>query len=374
MTSTATSPDTLPRLRTRLAFVHSGLVFGIGVVLLTVVAVALYGGSNTIAGPGQTAAANNTSNLSTVLRVSALACLVLAGLSVTVGWMSAGRALRPLHAMTLSARRLSADDLATRLPTPPAYRELTELADTLDGLLLRLHESFTAQRQFVANASHELRTPLTVQRTLLQLALADPDATATTLRSACNDLLALGRQQEELIAALLALANGQRGVEHWTRFDLADLAAQLAVEHQAAAEQRGVRIHSALAPSTVMGDIPLATSLITNLIENAIRHNHRDGSVELTTSATGRLTISNTGPFVPPTEVARLTEPFQRLDATRTGHTDEHADGHGLGLAIVAAIARAHNAALTVQALPSGGLEISVDFVTPGAWLPGAAE
>ena len=335
------------RLRTRLALLHAGLTFACCVVVLALVDLPLFVGSHTNGGPA-------TTNLPELLRYSAVALAVLAAVSVALGWLIAGRALRPLHAITRSARTMSADTLDHRLRVPAAYREFAELADTLDGLRQRLHESFTAQRQFVANASHELRTPLTVQRTLLQLAIADPDATADTLRSACHELLDLGQQQERLIGALLALAGGHQGIDTWERFDLADLTRKAV----AAVDHRDVRIRARLSPATVTGDPRLAASLVTNLVDNAVRHNIPGGAVDIETTAAGRLTVSNTGPAIPPEELGRLFQPFQRLGTDRTDQTD----GHGLGLAIVASIAQAHGARLTAGARPGGGLHLTVDF------------
>jgi signal transduction histidine kinase len=253
---------------------------------------------------------------------------------------------------------MSANNLNNRLRVPAAYREFSELADTLDSLLRRLDESFTAQRQFVANASHELRTPLTVQRTLLQVTLADPDATADTLRSAYHELLALGQQQEHLIDALLTLAGSYQGIKYWQGFDLADLTRKAVLDRHTQAEERGIRVHTTLTPTAVSGDARLAASLVTNLVDNALRHNIPGGTVEIATTAPGRLTVSNTGTPIPPTEINRMFQPFQRLGTDRTDQTD----GHGLGLAIVAAIAHAHRAPLTAQARPDGGLQITVDF------------
>jgi len=339
---------TRPRLRTRLALLHTALAFAGGTVLLAVVALGAFsGGQNT----HQPAPAGN---LAEVLAYSAVALVVLGAASIALGWLIAGRALRPLRAITRSARSMSANTLDGRLRVPAAYEEFAELADSLDGLAYRLHESFIAQRQFVANASHELRTPLTVQRTLLQLALADPDATADTLRSACRELLDLGRQQEHLIDALLTLANGQQGIDQWQEFDLADLTGKVVLDHQ----HHDIRIHRALTPAIVIGDPALAASLVTNLVSNAVRHNLPGGTVEIATTAAGRLTVSNTGAPIPPADVDRLLQPFQRLGTDRTDQTE----GHGLGLAMVAAIAHAHRAPLAVHPRPDGGLHITVDF------------
>jgi signal transduction histidine kinase len=359
-----TRPPPRRRLRTRLALLHAGLAFACGVVLLAFADLPLFAGDHTAHKPaagqpaGPAASARTTSNLHDVLRYSAVALVVLAGASIALGWLIAGRALRPLRVITFSARTMSANNLDNRLRVPAAYREFTELADTLDGLLRRLHESFTAQRQFVANASHELRTPLTVQRTLLQVTLADPDTTADTLRSTCQELLAIGQQQEHLINALLTLASGYQGIDHWERFDLADLTRKVVLDHRTQAQRHGIRMHTALTPTTVTGDARLAASLVTNLVDNALRHNVPGGTVEIATTASGRLTVSNTGAAIRPTEINDIFQPFQRLGTDRTDQTG----GHGLGLAIVAAIANAHTAALTAHPQPAGGLQITVDF------------
>jgi signal transduction histidine kinase len=330
----------LPRLRTRLALLHTGLAFAGSVVVLGVVALGMFNGSHTASG--------STDNLTAVLRYAAVALVLLAAASIALGWFIAGRALRPLDTITRAARGMSAQDLETRLRVPPGYSEFTELAATLDDLLRRLHASFTAQRQFVANASHELRTPLTVQRTLLQLALADPNASADTLRSACEELLDLGRQQEQLIDALLTLATSYDGIDQRERFDLADLTSRIVLEHRAEAKARDVQLRTALTPSKITGDVPLTASLVTNLVANAIRHNVPGGTVDIAT-ADGRLTVSNTGRTIPPDEISRLAEPFQRAES----------QGHGLGLAIITAVARAHEAQLTIEPNPAGGLHVT---------------
>lgn len=328
----------LPRLRTRLALLHTALAFAGSIVVLGVVALGMFNGSHTSTG--------STSNLPAVLRYAAVAAVLLAVASIALGRLIADRALRPLDTITRAARSMSANDLETGLRVPPGYSEFTELAGTLDGLLRRLHESFTAQRQFVANASHELRTPLTVQRTLLELTLADPSE--DSLRSACEELLELNRQQERLVDALLTLATGYDGVDHWERFDLAELTSRIVAEHEREAAARDIRICTALTPLTITGDVPLTASLVTNLLTNAIRHNVPGGTVDVTTTD-GRLVVSNTGRPIPADEIERLTQPFQRAES----------QGHGLGLAIVAAVARAHRARLAIEPNPAGGLHIA---------------
>ncbi|MEU8658639.1 sensor histidine kinase [Actinoplanes philippinensis] len=305
-------------MRTRLTLWHAALTFVCCAILVVLTALLpLLTARSTVAAPGQAAEPISETNLPDLMRDSVYILVSLAGISLAVGWLIAGRALRPLDVITASARALSANTLDSSLRVPAAYREFTELADTLEGLRKRLHESFTAQRQFIANASHELRTPLTVQRTLLQLTLADPEATADTLRSACRDLLDLGRQQEDLIDALLTLARGHQGIEHWEQFDLADLTRKIVDDHAAEAESRGIRLRAQLMPVTVAGDSRLAASLVTNLVVNALRHNVAGGTVEIITAAPGRLSVGNTGEPIPLAKIGRLFQPFQRLGPDR---------------------------------------------------------
>jgi signal transduction histidine kinase len=266
--------------------------------------------------------------------------------------------------MTSTAREISATNLDRRLSLDGPDDELTELGRTLDDLFGRLQESFESQRHFVANASHELRTPLAGQRTLLQVALADPDADAQSLRSTCEEALELGAQQERLIDALLTLAAGERGVERWEPFDLGEVAKSIVVSLQHEAERQGIHVDADLTGTTATGDRSLVESLLTNLIDNAIRHNQPGGRVDIsTTTRAGRalISVSNTGALIPPDEVDRLFQPFQRLGKERI----RLADGHGLGLAIVRAIATAHGATLTARARRQGGLDIEVSFPAP---------
>jgi signal transduction histidine kinase len=287
--------------------------------------------------------------------------LIMAALAVGIGWLIAGRVLRPLRTITATARDISARNLSQRLAVDGPDDEFRQLGQTLDGLFGRLEASFEAQRHFVANASHELRTPLTAEKTVLQVALADPGASTVTLRSACAKALQWTEQQEHLIDALLTLASSQRGIERWEPFDLAEIARDAVLHHHEDAEHRGIRIGADLSAAPATGDPALAESLIMNLVGNAIRHNVAGGWVEVSTAITdGRadITVSNTGPLISPGEVDRLFQPFQRTGAQRTGT----AAGHGLGLAIVSAIAGVHSAELAVCARPEGGLRITVSF------------
>ncbi len=296
---------------------------------------------------------------------AAITLLGLAAVSLVVGWLIAGRFLRPLRTITATARDISASNLNRRLVPGARDNEFTELGDTLNGLFGRLEGAFESQRRFVANASHELRTPLSAGRALLQVAVADPDATVDSLRAACQEVLDLGDQQEHLIAALLALATSQRGLACAQPLDLADITGKVLVAREDEAARRHLQVTAALDPALTTGDPALAESLIANLIDNAIRHNIPSGRIEISTRLTpagAQLSVANTGPVIPPTEVAGLFEPFRQYGQERLSY----GEGYGLGLAIVRAIASTHTAQLTAHSNPPGGLTITVTFPAPG--------
>lgn len=355
------------RLRRRLAALYACLLFGSGLVLLVIADLPVVSAGRAVRAPaaGARAAGDQSrfvTNLPEVLRYSGIALVVLAVVSVVLGWLVADRALRPLRVITGAARAISASSLHERLSLAGTYDEFRELGDTLNGLFARLEAAFESQRHFVANASHELRTPLAAERAVLQVALADPDASAESLREACQQVLRLGEQQERLVTALLTLATSQSGLQGREPVDLAEVAGRVVVGRRAEADRRGVRVDAALAPAAVTGDASLAESLVANLVDNAIRHNVPGGHVQVSCGAhagLARLSVANSGPVIPPGEVGGLLEPFrQQLGAERTRHDG----GHGLGLAVVAAVASAHGAILTLLARPEGGLDVTVTF------------
>ena len=284
----------------------------------------------------------HTADSHRILIGALIALAIMAAVSVLLGWLFAGRMLRPVRAMTAAARRISEDNLDERLAAPGPSDELTELADTIDGLLERLHGAFAAQRRFVADASHELRTPVTLSRTLLQMALTDPEPTLDSYRATCMDLLAAGEQQEQLIEALLTLARSQRGLDRREPVDLAVISEDVVQAGAADAAARGLSVQTSISTAPVPGDARLLQRLVVNLMENALRYNVPGGRVDVEVAAAGGqcwLRIVNTGPVVPAARSSRLLEPFQRMSAARTGSDGE---GLGLGLSIVAAIARVH--------------------------------
>ena len=302
-----------------------------------------------------------SAELSQLLTESGVALGIMLMVSIGLGWLVAGRVLRKLRTITAAARSISASSLDARLALDGPDDELKELGDTFDGLLGRLDAAFGAQRQFVANASHELRTPLARQRTLIEVALADPEPSVRALTDVCERVLATGEQQERLIEALLTLARSQRGLDRRESVDLAALTAEIVLTRQPEAELRGLTLATNFAPAPALGDARLAERLVANLLDNAIRHNVAHGVVQVSTGTWAGhavLSVSNTGPVIHPDHVAQLFQPFQRGGADRTGTRD----GLGLGLSIVGAIAEAHGAWLQANALTGGGLGIQAGF------------
>jgi signal transduction histidine kinase len=296
---------------------------------------------------------------------SGIALGIMAVASVGLGWVMAGRVLRPLRMITSAARRISASNLHQRIAMTGPDDELKELGDTFDNLLGRLDASFRAQRQFVANASHELRTPLARQRTLLEVALRNQAATTAMMRTACERVLAAGEESERLIAAMLTLAHSERGVDLFEPVDLGSICTEVLADRDDTAAARDVKLVSDIAPAPGLGDHQLTERLVANLVDNALRYNLPGGRVELATGMRGGrgfLAIRNTGPVVPPDQLSRLFQPFQRLDGHRTRSPGGSGEGVGLGLTIVHAIASAHNAELRATPGPDGGLVIEVMF------------
>ncbi|HTT50418.1 MAG TPA: HAMP domain-containing sensor histidine kinase [Streptosporangiaceae bacterium] len=354
-------------LRRRLTLFYAALFFASGTAVLLIPLLSIRSVLHVahVGSPGYvTAVSQYHTDVSALVVSSVLGLLVMAVLSVVFGWLLAGRLLRPLRAITATARDISASNLSRRLSVGRRDDEFAELGETLNDLFGRLEAAFDSQRHFVANASHELRTPLTAERALLQVALADPGASAAELRAACTQALALGEQQGQLIDALLTLASSERGIEQPGPFDLSGIAGRVIAARRGEAQRAQIQLTAALGPALAVGDPSLAESLASNLVDNALRHNGPGGQVDIRTAqVAGQATISvqNTGPVIPPSEVQRLFQPFQRLNRGRTSR----AGGHGLGLAIVQAIARAHQATLTARARPGGGLDITVSFPPP---------
>jgi signal transduction histidine kinase len=292
---------------------------------------------------------------------SLVSLAIVGHIAGVLGWLLAGRALRPLQKVTATARRVADRSLHERIALSGPDDEIKDLADTFDAMLERLDRSFDGQRRFVANASHELRTPLTINRTLIQVALDSPSAPQAT-RQLGNQLLEVNQRHERLIDGLLILATSEAHLAEHHPVDLADIA-QLVIPISADAV---VNVRPTLAPALVAGDPVLLERLAHNLLDNAIRYNHQHGWVSITTGTTDEhayLTVENTGPTVPADEIDGLFQPFRRLTSTeRLAETDPAPPGRGagLGLSIVRSVAEAHNGDVHAQPRPGGGLTVHV--------------
>lgn len=297
--------------------------------------------------------------LDRLLMQSGLALAIMSVIAIGLGWVVAGRVLRPLRTMTSTIRHISARNLHERLATGGPPDELKDLADTVNGLLGRLETALESQKRFVANAAHELRTPLTLEHALLEETLIDRGATLESFRANFERLLTISKQQATLLESLLTLSSSDRGLDNPEPLDLATLTHEVLPAFRPEIGRRDLAVESAIEPACISGDSALIHRLVANLLDNAIDYNVPGGSVEIATGVRDGgafLSVRNTGIAVPPDQVERLFNPFQRLRRTAgDGH-------HGLGLSIVRSIATAHDATLTAEARAGGGLAVTVAF------------
>jgi two-component system sensor histidine kinase VanS len=303
--------------------------------------------------------ARNRHGLQQGLIQSGIALAIMTGVSLALGWLVAGRVLRPMRTMTATTRQISERNLNERLALSGPRDELKDLADTIDGLLARLEAHVAEQQRFAANASHELRTPLAITQTLLDVARNDPSRDNGEL---VDRLHQVNTRAIDLTEALLLLSRADQRAFTREHIDLSLMAEEATETLLPLAEARGVTIVSSGDATLTIGAHALLLQLTTNLVHNAIVHNlPEQGTVWVTTSAhpkSVKLTVENTGVHLSQQLVATLAEPFQR--GTRRIRPD-HA-GVGLGLAIVKSITEAHDGTLTLTPRPSGGLCVTVQL------------
>ncbi|MBZ4018853.1 sensor histidine kinase [Streptomyces purpurogeneiscleroticus] len=379
-----------PTIRIRLTLLYGGMFLMAGIVLLAIIymlaANALQDGNQlpfkiigsdfrivTDRCPG--AATNNVDQLNSAIntcisqqRAVALnnllnrSLMALVGLTIVAfafGYAMAGRVLSPLGRITRTAQRVAGSDLHRRIELGGPDDELKELADTFDEMLDRLDRAFESQQRFVANASHELRTPLAINRTLLEVQLADPEA-SPELAQLGKTLLATNERSEQLVEGLLLLARSENKIVDRKPVDLSEVASQAIEQVRGEAQTKGVELRGVRKQVFVQGSGVLLERIALNLVQNAVRYNTpADGWVEVTTEAQpgwAVLVVSNTGPVVPAYEVENIFEPFRRLRTERTG-SDK---GVGLGLSIVRSVVRAHDGTITAVPREGGGLDMRV--------------
>jgi signal transduction histidine kinase len=362
----------LPRrtIRVRLAVLFFAVFLASGAALLAVTVVVWQGRTGDLtavpAPPGRLrnpaiGITQHSSDRRELLIASGIALALMGGLSLALGYLVAGRFLRPLRTITTTAREISATNLHERLSLAGPDDELKELADTFDQLLDRIERSFAFERQFVANASHELRTPLAGMRASLDVAMAKPEPVPPHILTLADRLRREFDHVDRLLESFLTLAHTQQGpVADQATLSLAELA-RLAVERRTGAISAiGLSVEQQKCPDArVVGSETLLARMVENVIDNAISHNQPGGWVRVTTAAEGqlaRLVVQNGGPILDPDEVRELTRPFRRIGAQRTG-SDK---GAGLGLAIVSSIVEVHGGTLDVQARSDGGLRVAI--------------
>ncbi|MFK0202427.1 sensor histidine kinase [Streptomyces lavendulae] len=295
-----------------------------------------------------------------LLSISLICLVVFSLVSIVLAWWMAGRVLRPVAVITRTARRLSGENLHERIALDAPSGELKRLADTFDDMLDRIEHLVGAQRRFAANAAHELRTPLAVQRAAAEIGLATSDP--QTVARIRGKLIEVADSSERLIEGLLLLSVSDQGLDHREPVALDELVRSVTAEQLVScqARDRSITVRAQTTPVTVQGDPVLLTHLVRNLVGNAVRYNHGGGHVTVT--AHGRtLEVDNSGPRVPRETVPYLFEPFRRMEERRSAR----GEGAGLGLSIVASIARAHQAHADAEANPDGGLTVRVTFPGP---------
>jgi signal transduction histidine kinase len=378
----ARTPHLPPRtVRMRLTLLYGALFLISGAVLLAITYVLAWNATKPPAGsdsPGNTVILpiyklaqlaqqhaaevhQRAADMHQLLASSGIALLITAVLSVALGWLAAGRVLRPVRTMTAAAQRISEQNLHERLAVVGPDDELKRLGDTIDGLLGRLEVAFDAQRRFAANASHELRTPLTMMRTALDVATRKPGPPAPGVTVLAGKMRAGLDKADRLVESFLTLARAQHGGTV-TRSTVAldKLAATVLAEHSAAINDLHLTVDQDHHDAPVPGNRALLTHLTDNLINNAVRYNQPGGWIRVATATgtgTAWLVVENSGPVLDPGRVGELTQPFRRAAPDRTV---ADATGVGLGLSIVAAIAATHHGTLDLHARPQGGLRVTV--------------
>jgi signal transduction histidine kinase len=306
-----------------------------------------------------------------LLTYSGIALAVMALAAAVLGWIVAGRVLRPLRSITTATQAITAHNLHERLALPGPDDELKALADTIDDLLGRLEREFEAQKRFIANVSHELRTPLTMMRTSLDVATGKPGPAPPQVALLAAKMRKGLDKADRLVESFLVLARAQRGAEPpGVTVSLGEAAEAALAEHSQAIAGLRLSVTCDLADAPVQGTSLLLGRMTDNLIDNAIRHNQPGGWISVTTSAEpaqARLVVENGGPVLDQSDVRELAQPFRRLGGDRTGI------GTGLGLSIVAAIAAAHHGTLQLSARADGGLRAAVTLPAAARALAGVA-
>lgn len=281
--------------------------------------------------------------------------------ALTGGYVLARRVLTPVDRMIVAAESISAQRLNQQLEISNPRDEFGRLAQTLNGMLSRLHSSFDEMRRFTADAAHELRTPLAVLRTEVEVALRAPRS-ARQYQRVLESVLEEAARLTRLTDQLLMLCREDAGLNPARRENvrLDAVLTETTDDLRVVAEQKGValRAHD-VAPATVQGDPGRLRQLCFNLLDNAIKYTPAGGRVSVRTeSCSGQvhLLIEDTGRGIPPEHQPHIFKRFYRADGSRNG------TGTGLGLAICKAIAEAHRGRIRVESAVGRGTQFRLSF------------
>jgi two-component system OmpR family sensor kinase len=277
-------------------------------------------------------------------------------------WL-AGRAFRPIHHLTLTAREIGAKDLSQRVPVPLPVDEVRDLSVIFNQMIERLEYAFTQQRRFVADASHELRTPVAVIRSMTELALSQPSDAEDNLL-VLREVNAESERLGHLISDLLALARADEGQVKLdyepVRLDL--LTADVVSSLEPLADEHKVALHVGdLKPTTVLGDAARLIQIIMSMVDNALIYTNVGGSVTLSVYASASqasLVVRDTGIGIAKKDIPHIFERFYRADPARS----KSVGGSGLGLAIVDWLVHAHDGTISVESDPGKGSTFTVMF------------
>ena len=366
-------------IRFRYTLLYSGVLFGLAAVLVAALYLVLlmalrgepvsagrvckYGECIRLVSLSEFERLVNSQTLTKLRNYSFGALGVLFVASLGVGWVVAGRVLRPIGRITAVARDIQATDLSRRIELPGPEDELKQLGDQFDAMLARLDAAFAAQRQFTADASHELRNPLAIIRTNVDVALADPHADPDELRHTITVVKRASDRMARLVDDLLALARRQEPTLEHEPVDLGLAVTEASDDFVVPAAARNIVLDRAIAPGVaVTGDRDALKRAVANLLDNAVRLAPAGSRIRLATDSEGDrawIAVADEGPGISPEDQPHVFDRFWRADKARS-----RADGGtGLGLAIVRQIAQSHGGSIRLQSKVGVGSSFVI-------WLP----
>ncbi|HEV3014339.1 MAG TPA: HAMP domain-containing sensor histidine kinase [Actinomycetota bacterium] len=381
-------PEWARSIRFRYTLLYSAVLFGLAAVLVAAIYLVLlmalrgepvsagrvckYGECIRLVSLSEFERLVNSQTLTKLRNYSFGALGVLFVASLGVGWVVAGRVLRPIGRITAVARDIQATDLSRRIELPGPEDELKQLADTFDAMLARLDAAFAAQRQFTADASHELRNPLAIIRTNVDVALADPHADPDDLRHTITVVKRASDRMARLVDDLLALARRQEPTLEHELVDLGVAVTEASDDFVVPAAARNIVLDRAIAPGVVVtGDRDALKRAVANLLDNAVRLAPAGSRIRLATGSEGDrawIAVADEGPGIAPEDQPHVFDRFWRADKARS-----RADGGtGLGLAIVRQIAQSHGGSIRLQSKVGVGSSfvIWLPVTTPSAEAP----